>query len=173
MSNNTSHTANFLVSLFSSSKYSLKYLETAIHYSILRYIADAIDHEFRISRINIARISRKQIALYARCSIESVKLTIQHFISKRILKVKHNPGSCSQYSPGILLIAYAQKNIKLSTGRVKSRHRSGNQYPTSNISSNSKDNNNAEFEKMDLDDKEKNKIALRKLGDKLGKASNH
>lgn len=177
MTYDTKHKATFLVSLFLTSKFSLKYVIDSYQHAILTYISSVIDFESNLSKKKQICFSRKQIATYARCSEVTVKRTIQYFKKKRILNVIPVKGWHSIYSIGRLLIAYAQRKLKLTTGRVYKTRESGLPDPTSNTSFNIKDNNKAvvttvKKQKPKKDQKEY-KDSLKTLAKKLGLDSNH
>jgi hypothetical protein len=173
MDNSNKHTANFLVSLFLKSKISLKYVNLSSHCSIMRYIADAIDFYYRQTHKKAACFSRKQISVYSRCSETTVKTALKHFVKKRIFKISHQKGWHSIYEPGDLLLAYAQRKLKLSPGRATIEKSRGNGCPTSDIDSDIKAYNKGNIKKEIKSKSTNQKEAIRKLAKKLGLNSNH
>lgn len=188
MDYNTGHTARFLVSLFLTSKHSLKYKLTAIDRSILRYLADCIDNEFHISGKRGIKISLLQIGTYSGCSRDGAKLSIRSLIRKRLLGSYKKNGSKPIYWVGNVPIAYQQRKSKLSTTEVNSEKKRGNGSLASNsfskLQTYNKDFSKNESEKPEKltpkkSVKENKKVpkhdgaidALKAMAEKLGKSA--
>jgi hypothetical protein len=167
---NNKHSARFLVSLFLMSKYSLKYNLNSSHHSILRYLADCIDQNFKINQYRFIKISLTQIEKYTGCSLATVKRAIDYILSKRLLRKLGKQGKMPIFFIGKLLTAYQQRHAKVIH---KKAHRKPNIAHSELYlieASNSKDNNKEVLKNKDQKDE---KTALRELAKKLGMQSNH
>src|SRR3990167_8982082 len=171
-----SHTARFLVSLFLNSKYSLDYKLTMSHRSLLRYLADLMDHQFSISGIRKTSLHINQMAIYAGCRSREVKYCLAYMKKKRIINKEGGKGKKPIMWIGWLLTTYQQRHAKLSTRRAQSTSKKGTICPYLTISSNSKDNNKETFNKSEnqkpknavVQTPEEAKVAIRQLAKKLG-----
>ncbi len=136
-SKESGHTARFLVSLFLISKYSLRYVTSDSQCSILRYIADAMDEEFKISGHRKATLSLPQIVIYSRSSLATVKRCINHLVKFKILSKNGGKGKKPILWPGMLLRAYPQRSAKLRTSKLKSSKKVAHSELYLSIASNS------------------------------------
>lgn len=177
----TTHSARFLVSLFLMSKYSLKYNLNSSHHSILRYLADLMDQNFKYFGIRHAKLSLSQVSLYSGCPLRTLKRSIVYLVSKRILKKEGKKGKMSIFITGNLLTAYQQRKAKVIHKKGQTDIEKG--HPGLHLieSSNRKDNNKAipknDFEnqkkKPKVLDEKHNREALKQLAKKLGKQLNY
>ena len=86
---NSKSSANFLASLFLSSKRCTKkiYALKSHHVAIIRYVCDSIDKTHKKTRKFQTRLYQSQIAKYTFISRETVNRSIKHLIKKRLLRI--------------------------------------------------------------------------------------
>lgn len=140
MLNNNKDTARYLVSLFLTSKYSLKFTGlTSTYCSILRYIYDQMDRNYKYKKIYECDTSQNQISIYSRAGIRSVNRAIAYFVKKRMIKSESIIGQENRYKPGKLLTGYAKRCYDLRQKNKNLRH---DGVPSNSFSNSSSKNKN-------------------------------
>jgi len=130
-SKNNNSSANFLASLFLSSKRCLKpiYGFKSYHIAIIRYICDSIDKTYRKTGKLQTRLYQSQIATYTFLSRKTVNESIKHLLKKRIIRLVDK----SVISIGKVLLTCNPQLHGIDVSPTVTRHR----YVTHGYTSNS------------------------------------
>lgn len=134
MSNDNKHTANFLVSLFLSSKRSLKkiYGLRNSHITILRYICDSIDLNYKKRKKFETKLYQSQIGTFSRNSLRTVNSHIGYLIRKKFIICIDEKKRL--YTIGKVLTTYATIAYTLEVRKNRHEERSTQPLRISNSS---------------------------------------